>query len=389
MGLPVGNVARYPHTLFTADTVYRGDEVKDSNSDYYRIMEIQPYWWLDQFSHFQCALEKRSSWALRPTTSGTWHEDSDSAVTDPRYRHKLWFDTYKTADNMELDNGATDADVDVMLAGGDLFLDKYFLTNDVDGIIAIDRAEGQYLYDAFDYPYAEIVSVPMICCAVNKSGLTATNLVEQMEKEIERVATDYPLGSKRQVTKTTGKWVNIGAVQMWQSTVTVRYKRSNDDYVPTYPRITWGESGNPDGTYYFPNCISIEYMDTIPAVELLPINRLGNVRQRMGDTSVPIKLRCDLDLDNTTYTWKRPQTATPKTDSVNWEIILDIKHEAVYQSDEPYQTLTLSSTGPSLKVTLDSWRVAEETNGHILEVTFREYTNTEAETAYETRWGLT
>jgi len=386
MGLPVGGVARYPHTLYTADVIAVGDEVKDANNDYYVVKSADQYWWLDQFSHYQCELEKRSPYALRPTASGTWHLDTDSLKTDPRYRHKIWLDDNLDPNNMELDDGLTNASVITCFSDADYPLTQVFLTKAVDGVFSIDRRAAKQLSTYNHYPYAFEETVPITCYAIDKTGLTATNLIEQMEQEIRHVCTDHPLGSIRSIESTDPTFTDIGGVKLWHTTVVIQYKRANDDYTPTVPSLTWGTSGAPDGTFVFPNCFDIQYPNGVPNVKLLPINRVGNINQRLGDTSLTVKLFCDLDVEPSAKTWKRPQATSPKSDNMEWQVILDIKHNGAI--DEPYQTLTLD--WGSFDVTLENFNVYERGGMRVLEVTLQEYnaTSASAQTVAQ-RYGIT
>jgi len=387
LGLPCGHVARYPHTLFTADVIAVGDEVKDANGDYYVVKSADQYWWLDQFSHYQCELEKRSPYALRPTTSGTWHLDSDSLRTDPRYRHKYWLDSYLTADNMELDDGSTNASVITCFSGADYPLTQVFLTKAVDGVFSIDKRSAQQLTTYNHYPYAFLETVPITCYAIDKAGLTATNLLEQMEQEIRHVCTDHPLGSIRSIESTDPTFTDIGGVKLWHTTITIRYKRANDDYTPTYPTITWGPSAAPTGTYVMQNVIrgpedglSKDAWIDIPSFS-------GTLSQTLGSKSLEIEFEMDLDVECSAKTFKRPQTTTPKTDADDWDIFRDIWHNGGI--NQTYQTLTLKSGGPSIKVRLLDYRTHDIGEGRRLTVRFREYrTTTASAQTYKQRLGI-
>jgi hypothetical protein len=134
----------------------------------------------------------------------------------------------------------------------------------------------------------------------------------------------------------------------------------------------------PDGTYYFPNCTQIRWPNGSPDIKLLPPGRVGNIHQIMGDTSLVVELTCDLDVGNATYTWKRPQTASPKTDQLDWQVLLEIKHNAgIIAGDEPYQTMYFGASGPYFDVRLVSVDVVETGDGRRLIATFEEYCATD------------
>jgi hypothetical protein len=277
---------------------------------------------------------------------------------------------------MEMDDGATDATVITCFAGMDYPTTQVFIDKDVDGVFCIDkRAAVQLTTDPVcgTKPYAFIETVPVTCYAVDKAGLTATNLLEQMEQEIRHVCTGHPLGSIRGIESTKPASLEIGGVKLWFVEVVIRYKRANDDYSATYPTLTWGESGNPDGTYTFPNCTQVRYLHNTPDIKLLPPGRVGNVHQIMGDTSLVVELTCDLDVDAPNKNWLRAQGGAA-TDEVKWQVLLEIKHNAgILDGDEPYQTLTLGASGPSFDVRLQDLNVYNTGDGQRLVVSFEEY----------------
>lgn len=385
--LNIGAYARYPHTLFTADVIRVGDEVKDANEEYYIVKSADQFWWLDQFSHYQCELEKRSPYAQPPTTSGTWHLDSNSLTTDPRSRHKIWLETYLTAANMKLDNGSTNASTIISFDHPPYYcpISQVFLTKNVDGIFSIGKEPVQALYTHDHYPYAFIESVPISCYTVNKAGLTATNLLEQMEQEIRHVATDHPLGSIRSIDVIRHPTPeNIGGITLWSFTIVIRYKRFNDDYANSGVSITYGDSQA--STYTFPNVTSLSLKDPDTGdVRLFPIGRIGNVTQNLCMEDYEIILTGDLDVAPSTVTWERPQATTPKTDSVPWQVFAEIKFGNKYDNDQTFQNLNVF--GANIPVRITDFSV-EEIDEKKVTVSFRRFSATTG-TAYKTWYGLT
>lgn len=387
--LRIGTVARYPHTLFTADVIHVGDEIKDANEDYYLVKTADQYWWLDQFSHYQCELEKRSPYAQAPTTSGTWHLDSNSLKTDPRSRHKTWLATYLNAANMKLDNGTTNASTIIAFDHPpyDCPLTQLFLTKAVDGIFSVGKEPAEALYTYDHYPYAFIESVPITCMAVNKSGLTASNLVEQMEQEIRHVATDHPLGSVRSVETIRHLTPeNIGGAQLCSSTVVIRYKRANDDYTPTTPNIAYSSAGAGPYYYTFPNCTEFMVKGEPADQYEHPLSYIGNTAYIGGDNSLEFTFKIDLDVEKTSLTHKRPQASTPKTDTISYQIWLDIEHN--HAITDEYLLLDIG-WGSTIKARLVNVQPNLSPNGNTVTLIFKEYRSTSASSeSYTTRFGI-
>lgn len=371
LGLPLGNQTRYEHTLYTKDIVYVNDQVMDAWNRVYRIESVTIWPLGDSFSHRVCGCTELNMYDSAASSSGTWHLDSNSYRTDPRYLHRLWLSTYMNTGNLKKNNGTTLAATWSMFAGGETYLPTLFKTKAIDGVFIIDKAASKPRETDKHYPYAFDETVPITCYAIDKSTVTATNLVEQMEQEIRHVATDHPLGSIRSIDSTNHKWTDIGGVKLWETTVTIKYSRANDDYLPSYPTITWGPSAAPTGTFIFPNVTHLSPPFTSDDAWLKPIGYSGGLTQALGSEPLNIEITCDLDFSPSALTWLRPQTTAVKTDAVPYQIFTDILHNEGITQD--YHTLTLSTSGPSLKVRLVSMTpdLSSESNKVVLH--FREY----------------
>jgi hypothetical protein len=258
MALGIGYYARYDVTGFTVSAVYEGDMIKDANNVYYLVKSVQEEWWLDTFSHYVCELVK-SEFADQPTSSGTWHLDSESVKTDPRYRHKTYLDSYITDGNLKEDNGSTNVTWRSCFDGAPYPFSKIFLTKNIDLVFSISKEDAKPRLNYEHYPYAFDETVSITVYAVNKSGITATNLIEQAEQEIRHVVTDHPLGSIRSIESITHKPVDLGSTTLYSTTVKIKYTRINDDLVPTYPTVTYGSDfiyegdkldGGAEGTWW-------------------------------------------------------------------------------------------------------------------------------------------
>lgn len=386
VNLPIGMYARFEHTAFIPDVIHLGDEIIDAQGKYYLVKGVQEMWWLNQFDGYICNLNLIDEHFDRPATSGTWHVDSDSLKTDNRYRHKLLLDTYITTGHLKMDNGTSNADFVVMFSGADYPL-KYELGaayNDIDLIFAIDKGSSTPILNAYKYPYKTGETVTIQTFAINKTGLTAINLLDQAYEEIKEVFTDHPLGSKRRFTRTQLDPKDMGGLTIYSEIITIEYVRINDDYTPTYPTITWGTSDDPDGTFTFPNVTYISPPSKVNNVRLMPNGRMGNILQKLGMPDFQITIHCDLDMEPSTLTWMRPQTTTPKTDVVPWQIFWDIQFNG--QIDEYYQTLDLG-WGGTIQVTLEEVTPIQQSSGWTLELVFYAY-NVASGSSYTTWFGL-
>jgi hypothetical protein len=380
-GLPCGFYAKYPHTFFTEYVVHEGDQIVDVGLVKYELNTVVKWMWLDQFSHYTCEAVK-IDYEDRDATSGTWHLDSDSLTTDPRSRTKIYLDTYLTPGNIA-------GDYITCFDGADYNI-KYLFENalgiDIDLVMSIGEEQAVTEDTIYDLPYKDVVTVPITLYAVNKTGITATNLIEQAEKEIQKVLVDHALNigttSKRSLSSSKPNRIDLGnGTYLWQKVVTIKYERSNDDHVPTLPTITWGAAA---GTFIFPNVINKVERYVNNDVYMDMPGRLGSYPQALGSKSLEVELTCDLDMEHTNLTWKRSQTGA-KTDASNIQVFQDIIHEGA--DSEAYQTLTLE--WGSFKVRLTDMQRGQDGNQGHLTLTFMEYNSTAANTAYKTRWGIT
>jgi hypothetical protein len=225
IGLPTGNYAKYEHTGFTANTVAEGDEIKDANGSYYEIETVEEAWWLDAFSHFICGLSKMPMHYDRPATSGTWHLDSDSLKTDVRYRQRLFLSDHLSSADITKDD-ASQATYITAFSNADYPITKVFVTKGVDLIFSVDSGESEGLvgHDKSAYAYHE--SVPIDLFAINKTGITATNLIEKGYQELRRILESYPTGSVRRMGRMTETTRSLGSPLLFSQKCMVEYTRA-------------------------------------------------------------------------------------------------------------------------------------------------------------------
>ena len=139
-------------------------------------------------------------------------------------------------------------------------------------------------------------------------------------------------------------------------------------------------------TFTFPNVAFGLDFTPPPRYATIPISsRVGDITQNLGSESATVRASCDLDIDNDTNDWKRPQgTLTPKDDYVNGEVFMEIAHRSY---TEPWQWL---DTGKEqFKVTLENPVFRRMGKGHILDLLFREKRVSDASNElYYERFGL-
>ena len=284
LAFALGTYPKYPHTAYIPDVVRIGDELIDAFSQYYSVDTTEQVAWNNQFDHYMCKCTKLVEHSDREATSGIWHLDSDILKTDSRYRHKLYFETYVNNNNVELDDGITNASIVYMFAGADypLLLELLPGGNDVDVAVTIHDPVETARTTHNHYPYGFDGTIEIELWSMNKAGLTAVNLLNQMEEEIKHVITDHATGilgqTIRGIERVEDGGERVGDYTLYSRKIVLKYTRSNDDYVATVPSITWGPSAAPTGTFIFPNCTKISYPNSIADIKLLPPGRVGNIK---------------------------------------------------------------------------------------------------------------
>ena len=232
--------AKYPCTGIFPGPMYVDDEVKDLNNFYFTVKTSEHVSQLDNHVGYVCKLEKNELHFDRQSTIGTMHLDSESLRTDPRYRTKDWLDDYISDANITKDDGAAEASWVIITEKPDYSLKREFQDKNVDVIGYIVNVDSKPMYNHVHYLYAFNESVTIRFCAVNKTEITAANVLEKFEQEIRHVQSDYPLGSIRNISSIKDNDEDLGGLTMRCRLVTLEYTRVNDDYTPTYPAFDYG-----------------------------------------------------------------------------------------------------------------------------------------------------
>jgi hypothetical protein len=367
--------------FYTADYVKRGDHIVNTAGTEYNLKTVKPLWRGNEFIGYICQTEEIVKPADRAASSGTWHTDADSVNTDVRQRTYTWLKTYVSYG---------DGTEQIIFSGFDYPIEYEFVDNDIDILIALEYVSSTPVYDYNHTPYKFEETVALICTAIDTATLTATNLLESYEEAVRGAATGYStttsMGSIREITATKPERIDLGGKYAWQTTITLRYIRSNSDYTGSGVSVTWGPSATSSGTFTFPNITYLSSPVKVNNTRLMPPGRMGNVLQKLGMPDAMITVRCDLDAEPSGLTWKRPQTTASKDDVLDWQVFLDIAFTGQYDSDETYQTLNLG-WGGTMQVTLEEVTPIESASGRELELVFYTY-NSSSGSAYKTWFGI-
>jgi hypothetical protein len=371
--LGAGGYAVYDHTGFIPMTISEGDLLKDADNKYYMIKTCPEVWVTNKFiGYYPCDLAKLPNYPETSVSVPATDQD------DTRHRTKGWIDAYLS---LSLDWACIYAFPDYPLQL------EFTGDNAEDVLYCVDNAKTTPLYheDASIFGYVE--KVPITIAVLQKYSQDDTQgVLWAAEDALRTVCKDHPLGSRRQLDMVEDTTVRLGSYNMVMRKFTLSYKRSSE-YTPSYPRITWGPSAAPTGTYIFPNAYDFtpslttkDYWDNTPAM-------VGDSVQPLGSKALEVSFTCDLDIEPDALTWKRSQTGA-KTDATKWDIFTDLWHNEGI--DQAYHTLTLQSGGPSFSVRLFSAVPNYNGDKSQVRVTFREYRTTDASgLTYSQRLGIT
>ena len=221
----VGYYAKFTNTGFCNIAVLEGDEIEDSVGRYYEVKTVEKQYFGDVFSHYICELSELPLHAERPATSGSW-----ASVDDPQHRQKVYLDTYLAHPYhfdayLTKDDGATPASYHVMYAEPDYPLKRVFSDKSIDLVFAVKPPESVALtgYALSAYGYKEKVPVDVYC--VDKTGITAKNLLWKAQRTLRLMQETYPIGSVRNFEVMKPNSVNLGSTTLYSTSCVMNYTR--------------------------------------------------------------------------------------------------------------------------------------------------------------------
>jgi hypothetical protein len=263
---PIGWYGKYDIIALTSETLYNAQEEEydyiregdivwdpDFESDaepprkYYQVVLSVPYVTQQTTvsptgkSIFTVLYLNRYDYYRRThVTTDTWHKDSQDIKTDPRNRMKTWLDEYLDSEAFKTESGTYSLQYQVLFSGLDYPLTVEFSIIGNDLLFVVDHATATPRIGCDKKPYGFVETVPITIYALDSAYINATRIIEMAEQEIRRIATTYPYGSIRQIETASYKTEDLGIMKLYSATVNIRYTRTNDDYTPTAPSITYG-----------------------------------------------------------------------------------------------------------------------------------------------------
>ena len=138
---------------------------------------------------------------------GTYVAQFISSLQDPRYRTKVFLDTYLNNAALTKDDDSTQVTFIVAYGKAPYPLSSVFIGKSVDLIFSIATPTTTAL--PMSVGYEEHVPVSAWC--VDKTGITGTKLRWKAERELRKVIKYYPTGSLRVYESTIDNDQNLGS----------------------------------------------------------------------------------------------------------------------------------------------------------------------------------
>ena len=142
-------------------------------------------------------------------------------VTDARSNTTVWIKTYYTPANAVDDDGNA-LGMECMYDGPNYSMTREFKEPSVvDAIITVGTPETRILNVGVEYEE----SVPISIHCVDKTGVTGTKAMWQVENELRTIAKDHFSGSLRSFDRISSTTENLGSLTKYSVTLILRYVR--------------------------------------------------------------------------------------------------------------------------------------------------------------------
>ena len=204
--LAMGTVVRLDALLRLADGMLEGDEVEDSNGDYYEVKTVTPHSFGDSFWFRECDL------ALLPHHDLTYTRTTPT-VDDARARTKDYWGAYILEGNL---NGHS---FHICYSGADYPVIQVFRSKGYDIVFTVDVPETKPLFDVDQVPYNYEELVPTHVFTLD------TNLQWLAELELRRIVEAYPRGSQRGLERLSTTIHSFGSTKVYDTTFMLNYMR--------------------------------------------------------------------------------------------------------------------------------------------------------------------
>jgi hypothetical protein len=136
------------------------------------------------------------------------------------------------------------------------------------------------------------------------------------------------------------------------------------------------------GDYVLPNCTKMSPPEFLSDAVIKVPYMVGNRIQALGADSMRITMTCDLDVENDTVTWMRPQGSSSKTDKINVQVFNENRYaEAVSGArNVPWHWVNWGKGACKMRLTRMSPSYA---NDNTIELEFTEYRLSSAGVSHE------
>ena len=145
---------------------------------------------------------------------------------DPRYRTKVYLETYLDSNNLLCDDRYTSVNYIVTFEDPNYPLIRVFNDKKIDLVFCIGDPETTPLMNADQTPYGYEEMVPITVWCIDKSDIDGEKMKWQAERELRRILETYPLGSLRSFNRISDNDVNLGSTVLHSRKFLLRYRRA-------------------------------------------------------------------------------------------------------------------------------------------------------------------
>ena len=216
-----GFYAKEDRMFLAAAPAELGDQFLQ-NSRYYMIKTKQKHDIQDSHHCYEYQCSELPMWEAA-LEQGTWKTGPD----DPRYRSKVWLDTYVTGANITKNDNATVASWACIFRNRVYPLIKEFRASSapVQGLYVISQPTTTPLIGVDQKVYGYTEEVPIFVDTVDSNACGGEQLLWKMEAELRSVCENYETGSYRGPTMRRANFIDLGSEQLFEIESRIKYVR--------------------------------------------------------------------------------------------------------------------------------------------------------------------
>jgi hypothetical protein len=217
--LKLGTYVRNDALLCTCDPIREDDRILDSSNRLFEVVTVTEKTNGDDFLYRECQLHKLPiQYALPSYGTG-------ASVDDPRKRTRTWLNIYVDSGNLLENDASTYATYLSCWSIPPYGIERTFVDKNVDLVFLIKRGTSKPLVDSTHYTIGYEEKISVFPSAIDKTNISGENLMWQGERELRRIAENYPLGSLRNFETMEPQTQQLGSTTLYTVECVLGYTR--------------------------------------------------------------------------------------------------------------------------------------------------------------------